>query len=153
MLSQSIKHLPILILLIAFYSAAQANQSKPATDSQSPIVGVWRGNSTCMVKDSPCHDEVNVYRIAAVTGKPGWVTVVGGKIVNGKEIAMGSFDWKYDERKHTLTSPDGAFQFTLDADKLEGTLTVNNAVYRRIHLQRAEAAANQHESTRIKKLP
>jgi hypothetical protein len=106
-----------------------------------------------MVKDSPCHDEVNVYRIAAVNGKPGWVTVVGGKIVNGKEIVMGSSDWKYDEQKHTLTSPDGAFQFTLDGDKLEGTLAVNNAVYRRIHLQRAEAAANQHEATRIKKLP
>lgn len=136
MLLRSATHTSILILVIVLYSAGQSNDSKPTSDTQATIVGVWRGNSICSVKDSACHDEENVYRITANTGRPGWVTVVGSKIVDGKEIVMGSLEWRFDEQKRTLDSPDGAFHFTVQGDTLDGTLTRNNQVFRRIHLKR-----------------
>lgn len=101
------------------------------------IAGVWRGNSTCTIKDSPCHNEVNVYRITPIAGKPGWVSVIASKVIEGKEIVMGSSDWKYDGVKHTFESPDGRFRFTRDGENLEGALMKDNTVYRRIHLKRA----------------
>jgi hypothetical protein len=60
--------------------------------AQVAIPGMWRGNSVCTVKDSPCHDEQNVYRISTVPGKPGWFSVTASKMVNGKEIVMGTAD-------------------------------------------------------------
>jgi hypothetical protein len=40
---------------------AQApHRQVPIRDSQSQIVGTWRGTSECAVKGSPCHDEINV---------------------------------------------------------------------------------------------
>jgi hypothetical protein len=59
-----------------------------AASDDSEITGVWRGNSTCEVKESACHDEVNVYRISSIAGRPGWVSVAGSKVVEGREIAM-----------------------------------------------------------------
>jgi hypothetical protein len=32
-----------------------------AQDARSTITGVWRGHSVCEDKNSPCHDEVNVF--------------------------------------------------------------------------------------------
>ena len=121
-------------------SFAQADGNNSDGDALAAVTGVWRGNSNCMVKDSPCHDEVNVYRITKVNGKPNVVTVTGGKIVEGKEIVMGTGEWKYDAQKHFLDSADGRFHFTIDGDKMEGALTLpDGTVYRRIHLKRENA--------------
>jgi len=93
-----------------------------------------------MVKDSPCHDEVNVYRITKVAEKPGFVSVTANKIVDGKEIGMGTLECRYDAQKHFLDSADGRFHFTIDGDKMEGALTLpDGTVYRRIHLKRENA--------------
>lgn len=119
----------ILLLLLAILTYAQ--------NSADDIAGVWRGNSNCMVKDSPCHDEVNVYRIAKVPGKPDWMTVTGSKIVNGSEVVMSTSDWKYDAAKHTLDSPDGNIHLDITGNKIEGALTLpDKTVYRRIHLKK-----------------
>ena len=109
-----------------------------AQNSTDDIAGVWRGNSNCMVKDSPCHDEVNVYRIAKVPGKPDLMSVTGSKIVNGSEVVMGPPSaWKYDAVKHTLDSPTGSIHLDIDANKIEGTLTLpDKTIYRRIHLKK-----------------
>ena len=118
-----------ILLLLAIITYAQ--------NFAGDIAGVWRGNSTCMVKNSPCHDEVNVYRIAKVPGKPDWMTVTGSKIVNGSEVVMGTPDWKYDAAKHTLDSPDGNIHLDITGNKIEGALTLpNKTVYRRIHLKK-----------------
>jgi hypothetical protein len=126
-----------LAVLAGCLSRGYQSGAQAAAD-EAQIVGTWRGHSTCMVKESPCRDEVNVYRISKIAGKPGWVSVVGGKIVDGQEIVMGTGEWKYDAQKHVLESPDGSFRFTLGGESLEGTLTRDKTVYRRIYLKKQE---------------
>ena len=129
-----------LILVVGFHCSAQTAQDKSAPDNtRSQIAGTWRGNSVCMVENSPCRDELNVYRFSEIPAKPGWFSVTGSKIVDGKEIVMGTSEWKYDAQKHVLEgeTPGGTFRFTVDGNKMEGTLTTkDNVVYRRIHLKK-----------------
>ena len=67
----------------------------PATESShvdAPIAGLWRGHAVCAVPNSACRDEANVCRINEAAGKAGWFHLTGSKIVNGKEIVMGTSD-------------------------------------------------------------
>ena len=105
--------------------------------AQTQITGTWRGNSECVVKNSACHDETNVYRFSEIAARPGWFSGTGSKMVNGKEISMGTLDWQYDAKSQILKSenPNGALRFVVDHEKMEGTLLLPDAtVYRRIHL-------------------
>src|ERR1700722_338287 len=56
-------------------------------DSPTQITGTWRGNSECVLKNSPCRDEINVYRFSEIAGKPGWFSGIGSKLVDGKEVS------------------------------------------------------------------
>ena len=108
-------------------------------DSQSQITGTWRGNSECVLKNSPCRDETNVYRFSEIAGKPGWFSGIGSKLVDGKEISMGTLEWNYDAEKHILRSENSGatFRLVVDGSRIEGSLTLaDNTVYRRIHLKR-----------------
>jgi hypothetical protein len=104
--------------------------------------GTWRGNSVCAAENSPCHDESNVYRFAEIAGKPGWYTATACKIVNNKEIVMGTGEWKYDAAKQILeseTSNRDTLRFKIDGKKMEGSLTLRDGtVYRRISLKKEE---------------
>jgi hypothetical protein len=120
-------------------------QNPPVTASsaneESKLPGTWRGDSLCVEKGGACHDEIAVYRIAAVPGKPGYLLVTGGKVVDGKEIVMGSGEWRYDNNKHTLTVelPRGVITLKADGDKLEGTFTLpDKTILRRITLKKSE---------------
>jgi hypothetical protein len=116
-------------------------QAATQHDGQPRIVGVWRGNSVCVVKDSPCHDEVNVYSFSAVAGKPGTYSGTASKAVGVESFAMGTREFKYDAGNHTLESamPAAVLRFVVDEDKMEGTLTLRDgSVYRRIHLVRGK---------------
>jgi len=107
--------------------------------SRSQITGTWRGNSECVVKNSPCRDEINVYRFSEVAGRPGSFSGIGSKLENGKEISMGTLDWNYDAEKHILKSENAGatFRLVVDGTRIEGSLTLaNNTVYRRIHLKK-----------------
>jgi len=100
---------------------------------------VWRGHSVCQVKDSPCHDEVNVYRFASVEGRPNAFSVTASKIVDGKEIVMGSGEWKYGAEKHTVETEKPAIRMAIEGKKMEGALTLpDGTVYRRIYLQKED---------------
>jgi hypothetical protein len=106
---------------------------------QSQITGTWRGNSECVQRNGPCHDETNVYRFSEIGARPGWYSGVGSKVVNGTEVSMGTLDWKYDADKHILESetPNGTFRLVVDGDKIEGNLLrPDTTVYRRIHLEK-----------------
>ena len=108
-------------------------------DSQLQITGTWRGNSECVLKNSLCRDEINVYRFSEVAGKPGWFSGVGSRVVNGKEISMGALDWSYDPKKHILRSENSVatFRLVVEGSRIEGSLTLaDNTVYRRIHLKK-----------------
>jgi len=106
------------------------------------VAGDWRGTSECLVKDSPCHDETNVYRITAIAGKSYRYKVAGSKIVDGQETVMGpTANWDYDPRTHTLTYAvgNGHFWLKVDGDKMDGGLMLADmTVYRKIHLERVK---------------
>jgi hypothetical protein len=104
-------------------------------------VGTWRGDSVCVEKGTSCHDEIAVYRIAAIPGKRGYLMVTGAKVVNGTEIVMGSGEWRYDSEKHTLTGelPKGVITLKIDGDKIEGTFILpDKTVHRRITLKKSQ---------------
>ena len=125
----------VLSLLLSF-GVVQAQTSVVSTDR---VAGVWRGHSVCMVKNSPCHDEVNVYHVSAIPQKPGTYFVSGNKVVDGKEEVMGTAEWKYDAVTHTLSHefPRGVFRLKLEGDKLDGDLKLpDGTLYRQISLQR-----------------
>jgi hypothetical protein len=82
-----------------------------------------------------------VYRFSEVAGRPGWFSGIGSKLVNGKEISMGTLDWNYDAEKHTLKSEDSGatFRLVVDGSRIEGSLTpADHTVYRRIHLKKGQ---------------
>lgn len=105
-------------------------------DARTEIAGMWRGHSVCEDKNSPCHDEVNVYRFTPVDGKANVFVVTASKIVDGKEVVMGSgSEWKYDEKTQTVVCEKPAIRLTIDGKKMEGALSLpDGKVYRRIYL-------------------
>ena len=106
----------------------------------APVTGAWRGTSECVQADSACQDEVNVYRFNEIAGQPDKFNGSGCKIVDGKEIQMGTLEWTYDPDKHALESksPNGTFRLVVDGNRMEGTLRLpDNTLYRRIHLRRS----------------
>lgn len=129
-----------LICFVSSLSFAQAPSGEAVIQvSQSQITGTWRGNSECVLKNSPCRDEINVYRFSEVAGRPGWFSGVGSKLMNGKEISMGTLEWNYDAEKHILRSENSGatFRLVVDGSRIEGSLTLaDNTVYRRIHLKK-----------------
>lgn len=113
----------------------------PAADSELEIAGTWRGDSVCVQRGTSCHDEIAVYRIAAIPGKRGYFMVTGGKVVDQKEIVMGSGEWRYDNGKHTLTGelPKGVITLKIVGDNIDGTFTLpDKTVLRRITLKKSK---------------
>lgn len=128
----------VLFLTFAAVHGAQP-QAKSATAQQ--IAGAWRGHSECADKDSPCRDEVNVYRFTEITGKPGRFLGAGSKVVDGKELPMGDLEWVYDPETKTLESDNSGaiFRLTVKGNEIEGNLTLpNHKLYRRIYLKKDE---------------
>jgi len=128
----------MVFAIVAIPQKAPVNAS--ATDDESKIAGTWRGDSVCVAKGTSCHDEIAVYRIAAVPGKRGYLTVTAGKVVDGKEIVMGSGEWRYDSGTHTLTVelPRGVITLKIDGDKIDGTFILPDmTVLRRITLKKS----------------
>jgi hypothetical protein len=112
-----------------------------AADDESSIVGIWRGDSVCLQKNTACHDENAVYRISAIPGKQGRVYVSGGKVVDGKEVVMGSGEWRFDANTRTLSSelPLGDIVLVVNGDKMQGTFTLHDkTVLRHITLKREQ---------------
>ena len=129
----------MVIAIIALPQNTRVNAS--ATDDESKIAGTWRGDSVCVEKGTSCHDEIAVYRIAAIPGKRGYLAVTASKVVDGREIVMGSGEWRYDSGIHTLTVelPRGVITLKIDGDKIEGTFILpDKTVLRRITLKKSE---------------
>lgn len=128
------------LIFLAPLCFAQAPGDKTATHgAPSQITGTWRGTSECAQKNGPCHDEINVYRFSEIAGKPGWFSGVGSKVVDGKEIVMGTLEWTYDAEKHTLesTNPSATVRLTVKGNKIDGSLNLpDNTLYRNIHLEK-----------------
>lgn len=110
-----------------------------ASDEVSRFVGEWRGDSICVAKNTACHDEIVVYRIAKLPEKPGYASVSADKIVSGKPVNMGTLEFRYDQDGHMLTCEyaQGVWRLKVDGPKMEGTLTgSNNILFRRVTLRK-----------------
>ena len=119
------------------HDSQSTNAGAEAGDVRARIKGVWRGHSECAVKNSPCHDEVNVYRFSRLAADPNKFSVTASKVVDGKEVVMGSSEWKYDEKKQVVECEKPSIQLTITADKMEGALKIDDGtIYRRIYLKK-----------------
>src|SRR5574337_2105650 len=100
--------------------------------------GVWKGTSVCQVKNSPCHDENNVYYISKGNGKT--YESKGYKIVNGKEDFMSTIVFTYDEKQDVYVSVDKEqdvkWEFKISNNTMKGTLVVKGNLYRIIQLKK-----------------
>ena len=125
---------PAVALLAASASAVVA-----ASQDESKLVGDWRGDSTCVSTGTACRDEKVVYHLAKIPGKPGYFAVTGDKIVNGATITMGTLEFRYDPDKQTLVreQTQGVWFFTVEGNKMEGTLTgPDKTILRRVTLKK-----------------
>ena len=104
------------------------------------IAGTWRGDSVCAVPNTPCRNEVNVYRFSKIPGKANRFSCTAAKVVGGKEIVMGSGEWTYNPSKRTLqtVTPHPTIRLVLDHETLDGALILpDSTIYRRIHLKKS----------------
>ena len=115
-------------------------RSKPTSPDDSGIVGDWRGNSVCVVRESACHDEDSLYHVARLPEKPGWFSMKLDKIVDGKPVTMGMQECNYDSTKKSLVCefPRGVMRFAIQGDKMEGTMTLTDGtLWRKISLKKS----------------
>ena len=129
-----------LALVLVSSCGLSASQNPPAKGDDAPrsrIAGVWRGHSECAVKNSPCHDEVNVYRFSRIAGRENAFSVTAAKVVDGKEVVMGTSEWQFDEKTRIVECEKPSVQLAVHGDKMEGALKLEDGtVYRRIYLKK-----------------
>jgi hypothetical protein len=108
---------------------------------QPSPVGIWRGTSKCLVRPSPCNDEIVVYRITSA-GPADSVSIDARKIVNGQEEEMGVIGCRFATVGATLTCAmrnGGAWRFTIRGDSLVGELRKpDNTKFRDVRTARAQ---------------
>jgi hypothetical protein len=118
------------------FSRAAFGQAPTTTPNP---VGVWRGVSLCLVRPSPCNDEVVVYRIARV-GAGDTLSLDARKIVNGREEEMGVLRCRLNASNAQLTCimPNGIWRFTVRGDSLIGELRLPDSTkYRDVRTARS----------------
>ena len=126
-----------VVFAIALFPARGAFAQSPAAPP-NPL-GVWRGTSICLVRPSPCNDEIAVYRITRAKVGDG-ISLDGRKVVKGKEEEMGVFDCSFAAPTAQLTCkmPNGVWRFTIRGDSLVGDLRLpDNTKYREIRTSRS----------------
>jgi hypothetical protein len=155
---------PVLTLLFAWV-AVRAWRAKPAVSrmmvylfgvgltsaiartstAQAPAperaVGVWRGESICLVRPSACNDEVVVYRITALKATDS-VTVDARKIVRGEEEEMGVLACRLVPQGGQIICafPQGTWQFRVRKDSITGELRLrDNTKFRDVRASRVRS--------------
>jgi len=135
----------ILCTIGAVQGDARPAQQVPTDDSS--LLGDWRGESVCVVRDSACRDEDSLYHLTKLAGKPGWFSMKLDKIVDGKPVTMGTTECSYDSAKRALTCefPRGVFRFTIQANKMAGTMNLTDGtLWRNITLTKPPRPSDLH---------
>ena len=111
-----------LVALVAVSVPACRLRAQAAAGADNPL-GVWRGTSLCLVRPSPCHDEVVVYRITRLNASDS-LSLDARKIVNGREEEMGVLACRFAASNASLTCtiPRGVWRFAIRRDSLVGEL-------------------------------
>lgn len=144
-----------LCLSAAFAACGQNSPNSQNKADNNTLFGDWSGESKCVGKNPYCHDEVVVYHISQSKTDPKKILISADKIVDGKPDWMGDFDCDYDRDKQTLrsefkiprTGGTGVWEFKIDGDKMDGTLTTfpENEVGRKVKLTKNKPQAKQEE--------
>lgn len=116
-------------------AVAQQKRTPPEAD----LVGDWRGDSICQVRESACHDEDSLYHVSKLPDKPGWFSMKLDKIVEGKPVTMGTMECSYDSAKSALTCefPRGIMRFTVQGDKMTGAMNLTDGtLWRKLSLKK-----------------
>jgi hypothetical protein len=126
-----------LVAAAAICLLSRSALAQVSTVGPSPI-GVWHGTSTCLVRPSPCNDEIVVYRITRV-GASDSVSFDARKIVNGREEEMGVLACRLQasDPQVRCAMPNGTWRFTLRGDSLVGELRLPDSTkYRDVRTAR-----------------
>ena len=109
----------VLLLLGSPLSA----QRQPATQQATSPVGAWRGTSLCLVRPSPCHDEIVVYRVTRLHASDS-LSLDARKIVNGQEEEMGVLGCRFRPVGAGIecNMRNGVWRFVVRGDSLTGEL-------------------------------
>jgi len=132
-----------MIVLIMIFSILPLSQktfySLVTGGAEASFLGIWKGDSVCQIKDSPCHDEVSVYYVSK-SAEPNSFQMKMNKMVDSKEETMGTVNCRpapengsYVCRLNELAT----WTWRLDKDVLDGILEYRGQLYRKIHLTRA----------------
>jgi|SRR5215472_2248157 len=128
-----------------FLPVACAAAQSGSSGDQVEILGAWEGESKCILRDSPCHDEHVIYEISADKSVSGGLKMDGYKVVNGGRVLMGTLRCEFEARKKILSCTSRGkdsddWEYTLSGDTLEGTLTINGKTrYRKMVTKKVTA--------------
>jgi hypothetical protein len=134
-----------LLLLIFSILTFPPNASYWPTVAQGPsFTGVWKGDSLCQIKDSPCHDEASVYYVSPGS-EPNTFQMKMNKIVEGKEETMGTVNCRADSSAGSYVcrlNATSTWTWRLNKNSLDGDLQYRGQLYRKIHLVRQDKIAD-----------
>jgi hypothetical protein len=122
--------------VLAHGVSAQSAAQQPAAVTP---VGIWRGTSVCLVRPSPCNDEIVVYRITQMKAADS-LALDARKIVRGEEQEMGVLACRLIplNGQVTCTTAQGGWHFNVHRDSLVGELRLrDNTRYREARAIRA----------------
>ena len=133
----------LLFLIFAWTFLVQPQGNQKTASDESLLVGDWRGDSTCVVRESACHDEDSLYHFTKVAGKPGVYSLKADKIVNGQAVTMGTSDCSYDAKAQALEcaiADRAILRFTWEGQEMHGTMTLTDkTLWRKLALKKVEA--------------
>lgn len=101
-------------------------QAPVGASPSATALGTWRGTSVCLVRPSPCNNEVVVYRITRRPGRDS-IAIDARKIVRGQEEDMGVLSCQASPAVATAVDltcpiPNGVWRFHVRGDSLVGEL-------------------------------
>ena len=131
-------HLLGIALVTPLARTLQA-QSPPPPATVKTALGVWRGASVCLVRQSACNDESVVYRITPLKAADS-LALDARKIVRGEEQEMGVLGCRQAPPSGEITCaiPRGVWRFRVRSDSLTGELRLlDDTKFREVRTARA----------------
>lgn len=126
------------VTLVSALAATAGAQAPVRPSAAGTAVGTWRGTSLCLVRPSPCHDEIVVYRITPMKAADS-VALDARKIVRGQEEEMGVLGCRVAPGSRlTCAIPRGVWRFSVHNDSLTGELRLlDDTRFREVRTVRA----------------
>src|SRR6266851_2412567 len=100
----------LLLLIFSILALSPKAPYSSSTAGEDPsFTGVWKGDSVCQIKDSPCHDEASVYYVSKGL-EPNSFQMKMNKMVQDKEVAMGTVNCITDSNSGSYVCRLNPFQ-------------------------------------------